>query len=69
MLMVKTFLNAKKIKIVWAHLLARLFACVFAILIIVGAVIFSILSLFVGGGWLIGLIFGLVGGILGLLKK
>jgi hypothetical protein len=32
-------------------------------------IIFSILSLFVGSGWLIGLIFGLVGGILGVLKE
>jgi hypothetical protein len=59
-------------------------AVVFAILIIVGAylmytgmtaaggtivVIFSILSFFVGSGWLIGLALGLIGGILGLLKK
>ena len=59
-------------------------AIVFAILIIVGAylmyigmtaaggtivIIFSILSLFVGSGWLIGLVLGLIGGILGLLKK
>lgn len=59
-------------------------AVVFAILIIVGAyfmyngvttaggvivIIFSLLSIFVGSGWLIGLILGLIGGILGLLKK
>lgn len=59
-------------------------AVVFGILIIVGAyliyvrmevaggaivIIFSLLSLFVGSGWLIGLILGLVGGILGLFKK
>ena len=59
-------------------------AVVFAILIIVGAyliysrmevaggaivIVFSLLSLFVGSGWLIGLILGLIGGILGLLKK
>jgi hypothetical protein len=59
-------------------------AVVFAVLIIVGAylmysgmttaggiivIIFSLLSIFVGSGWLIGLILGLIGGILGLLKK
>ena len=59
-------------------------AVVFAVLIIVGAyliysgmemaggvivIIFSALSIFVGSGWLIGLILGLIGGILGLLKK
>jgi predicted membrane-bound spermidine synthase len=59
-------------------------AVVFAVLIIVGAyliyigmgtaggtivLVFSVLSIFVGSGWLIGLIFGVVGGILGLLKK
>jgi hypothetical protein len=59
-------------------------AVVFGILIIVGAylmytgmtvsggtivIIFSVLSIFVGSGWLIGLILGLIGGILGLLKK
>ncbi len=59
-------------------------AVAFAVIIMVGAyfmysgmtevggtivVIFSVLSLFVGSGWLLGLIFGLIGGILGLLKK
>jgi len=59
-------------------------AVLFGILIIVGAyliynrmevaggiivIIFSLLSIFVGSGWLIGLILGLIGGILGLLKK
>ena len=59
-------------------------AVVFAILIIVGAyliytgaataggtivIIFSVLSILVGSGWLIGLIFGVIGGILGILKK
>jgi len=59
-------------------------AVVFAILIMVGAfliysrmevaggvivIIFSVLSIFVGSGWLIGLIFGVIGGIFGLLKK
>jgi hypothetical protein len=59
-------------------------AVAFAIIIIVGAylmytgmtavggtivIIFSVLSIFVGSGWLIGLILGLIGGILGLLKK
>ena len=59
-------------------------AVVFAILIIVGAyliytgattaggtivIIFSVLSILVGSGWLIGLIFGVIGGILALLKK
>lgn len=59
-------------------------AVVFAVLIIVGAVlifrgnemaggaiviVFSVLSIFVGSGWLIGLILALVGGILGLLRK
>jgi hypothetical protein len=57
---------------------------VFAVLIIVGTyliysgmetagggivLIFSVLSVFVGSGWLIGLILGIIGGILGLLKK
>ena len=59
-------------------------AVAFAVIILVGAyliysrmevaggiivLIFSVLSIFVGSGWLIGLIFGVVGGILGLLKK
>ena len=59
-------------------------AVIFAVLILVGAfmlykgmytvggvlvIIFSVLSIFAGSGWLIGLILGLVGGILGLLKK
>jgi hypothetical protein len=59
-------------------------AIVFAVLIIVGTyliysgmetagggivLIFSVLSVFVGSGWLIGLILGIIGGILGLLKK
>ncbi len=59
-------------------------AVLFAVLIIAGAyliysgaetaggiivIVFSALSIFVGSGWLIGLILGLVGGILGLLKK
>jgi len=59
-------------------------AVIFAILILVGAyliysrmkvaggaivIIFSVLSIFVGSGWLIGLILGLIGGILALLKK
>ena len=59
-------------------------AVAFAILILVGAyfvyngmevtggaiiLIFSLLSIFVGSGWLIGLILGLIGGILALLKK
>jgi hypothetical protein len=59
-------------------------AVVFAVLIIVGAylmytgatasggtivIIFSVLTIFVGSGWLIGLILGLIGGILGLMKK
>jgi hypothetical protein len=57
---------------------------VFAILILVGAyliynkmeatgavlvLIFSVLSIFVGSGWLIGLLLGVIGGILALLKK
>ena len=57
---------------------------VFAILILVGAyliyskmeatgavlvLIFSVLSILVGSGWLIGLILGVIGGILALLKK
>jgi len=59
-------------------------AVVFAVLIIIGAyfiysgmtvaggvivIIFSVLSIFVGSGWIIGLIFGVIGGILGLMKK
>ena len=59
-------------------------AVVFAVLIIVGAyliysgmemtgglivLIFSVLSIFVGSGWLIGLILGVIGGILALVKK
>ena len=60
-------------------------AIVFAIVILFGAyliyspgkqvaggiivIVFSALSILTGGGWLIGLILGLIGGILGLLKK
>ena len=59
-------------------------AVVFAVLIIVGAymiyngmestggvlvLIFSVLSIFVGSGWLIGLLLGVIGGILALVKK
>jgi hypothetical protein len=59
-------------------------AVFFAILILVGAyliysgmettgglivIIFSVLSIFVGSGWLIGLILGVIGGILALVKK
>jgi len=59
-------------------------AVVFGVIILVGAyliyngmeiagglivLIFSVLSIFVGSGWLIGLILGIVGGVLGLLKK
>jgi hypothetical protein len=60
-------------------------AVVFAVLIIIGAyfifnpgtevvggiivLIFSAFSIIAGGGWLIGLIFGIIGGILALLKK
>ena len=59
-------------------------AIAFAILIIVGAyliynkmetaggilvLVFSLLSILVGSGWLIGLILGVIGGILALLKK
>jgi hypothetical protein len=59
-------------------------AVVFAVLIIVGAyliysgaemtggviaIIFSVLSIFVGSGWLIGLILGVIGGILAIVKK
>ena len=32
-------------------------------------IIFSVLSIFVGSGWLIGLILGVIGGILAFLKK
>ena len=58
---------------------------IFAIIVIIGAIliympgremiggilvlVFSILSIFIGGGFLIGLILGIIGGILGLLKK
>lgn len=60
------------------------FAVVFGIIIVIGAyliynrmevaggtivLLFSIVSIFVGSGWLIGLILGAVGGILPLLKK
>jgi hypothetical protein len=61
------------------------FAIIFAILILVGAyficspgketlgaiivLVLAVLSILTGGGWLIGLILGIVGGILGLLKK
>ena len=59
-------------------------AVAFGVVIIVGAyfiygrmetaggiivIIFSVLSILVGSGWLIGLILGVIGGILGLLKK
>ena len=59
-------------------------AVLFAVLILVGAylswvgmesaggaiiLVFSVLSILVGSGWLIGLILGVVGGILVLLKK
>jgi hypothetical protein len=59
-------------------------AVVFAVLILVGGyfvyngmevaggviiLIFSVLSIFVGSGWLIGLILGVIGGILALLKN
>jgi len=60
-------------------------AVVFAILVIIGAlliynpgtqvvggvivIIFSALSIIVGGGWLIGLILGIIGGVLCLIKK
>ncbi len=61
-----------------------LVAVVFAALIILGAyflytgmttigasfvIVFSLLSLVAGSGWLIGLILGVIGGILGFLKK
>ena len=58
---------------------------IFAIIVIIGAIliympgremiggilvlVFSILSIFIGGGFLIGLILGIIGGILGILKK
>ena len=58
---------------------------VLAIIIIVGAVliynpktqmaggiivlVFAVLSIISGGGWLIGLILGVIGGVLGLMKK
>lgn len=58
---------------------------IFALLVIVGAlliympgkevvggilvIIFSILSIVIGGGFLIGLILGIIGGVLGLVKK
>ena len=32
-------------------------------------IIFSVLAIFVGSGWLIGLILGVIGGILALVKK
>jgi hypothetical protein len=66
-----------------AFTLLGVVAIVFAVIIMVGAylmytgvtqvggtivIIFSVLSIFVGSGWLIGLILGLIGGILGLLK-
>ena len=60
-------------------------AMIFAVLIIIGAyfiynpgteiiggvvvIVLSVLSIIAGGGWLIGLILSLVGGMLGLLKK
>ena len=59
-------------------------AIVFGIIIIIGAIIiynqmevvggtivilFSLLSIFVGSGWLIGLLLGVIGGILALFKK
>jgi hypothetical protein len=60
-------------------------AIVFAILILLGAIliyspgketvggiivlVFAVLSVLTGGGWLIGLILGIVGGVLGLIKK
>jgi hypothetical protein len=60
-------------------------AIIFAIVILVGAyfiyhsgtetvggiivLIFAALSIITGGGWLVGFILGIVGGILGLLKK
>jgi hypothetical protein len=59
-------------------------AIAFGILILIGAylmyrdmtavggtivIVFSLLSILVGSGWLIGLVLGLVGGILGVLKR
>ena len=59
-------------------------AVVFAVLVIIGAyqiyigmemtgglfvLIFSTLSIFVGSGWIVGLILGIVGGILAMVKK
>ena len=60
-------------------------AIIFAILILLGAyfiyspgketiggiivLVFAVLSVLTGGGWLVGLILGIVGGVLGLLKK
>ena len=59
-------------------------AVLFAILILVGAyfiynrmeitggvivLVFAVLSIFVGSGWLIGLVLGVIGGILALIKK
>ena len=59
-------------------------AVLFAVLILVGAyliyngmettggiivLIFALLSIFVGSGWLIGLILGVIGGVLALMKK
>jgi hypothetical protein len=59
-------------------------AVAFAIIIMVGAylmykgmtivggaivIVFSLLSIFAGSGWLLGLVLGLIGGILGLMKK
>jgi hypothetical protein len=60
-------------------------AVVFAILVIIGAfliynpgtqvvggvivIVFSALSIIVGGGWLIGLILGIIGGVICLIKK
>lgn len=62
-----------------------LFAVIFAILILIGAyfiyspgkgtlggilvLVFAALSIVTGGGWLIGFILGVIGGILGLLEK
>jgi hypothetical protein len=62
-----------------------LIAIIFAVLVMVGAyfiyspgketlggiivLVFAALSIITGGGWLVGLILGMVGGILGILKK